>query len=64
MLQYELIERDEGLTVAEIIPGLTPEEAAIRRQGLLIDPGPYASYEDAYEALMAWKLDEEEEELD
>ncbi|MCC6123458.1 MAG: hypothetical protein IT426_00700 [Pirellulales bacterium] len=61
MLQYELIETYEGLTVAEIIPGLAPEEAASRRQGLLIDPGPYDTYEDAYDALMALKLDEEEE---
>jgi hypothetical protein len=28
---------------------------------LLIDPGPYDTYEDANDALMALKLDEEEE---
>jgi hypothetical protein len=61
MLQYELIETDEGLTVAEITPNLTPEEVARRRGGLLIDPGPYDTYEDAYDALMALKFDEEEE---
>jgi hypothetical protein len=60
MLQYELIETSAGLTVAEITPGLSPEEAASRRQGLLIDPGPYDTYEDANEALMTLKLDEEE----
>jgi hypothetical protein len=63
MLQNELIliETEEGLTVAEIIPGITPEEAASRRGGVLIDPGPYDTYEDANDALMALKLDEEEE---
>lgn len=61
MLQYELIETEEGLAVAEIMPGITPEEAASRRGGLLIDPGPYDNYEDAYDALRALKLDEEEE---
>ena len=64
MLQYELIETEEGLTVAEIIPDITTEEAASRRGGWLIDPGPYDTYQDAYDALMALKLDEEEDELD
>lgn len=64
MLQYELIETDEGMTVIEVESGMTPEEAARQHDGLLIDPGPYASYEDAYEALMALKLDDEEEDLD
>jgi hypothetical protein len=61
MLQYELIETEEGLAVAEIMPSITSEEAARRRGGLLIDPGPYETYEDAYDALMALKLDEEED---
>jgi hypothetical protein len=64
MLAYEIIETDEGLTVGEIAPGLTPEQAAEQRQAILIDPGPYENYEDAYDALMALKLDEEEAELD
>ncbi len=61
MTQYELIETDEGVAVAEIATGVTPEEAASRRGGLLIDPGPYDTYEDAYEAMIALKLEEEEE---
>jgi hypothetical protein len=65
MLQYELIETNEGLTVIEIPTGVTPEEAALEQDGLVVDPGPFISYEDAYEALMAIKLEEdEEEELD
>jgi hypothetical protein len=64
MLTYQIIETDEGLTVGEIAPGLTPDEAAQQRQAITIDPGPYENYEDAYDALMALKLDEEEEELD
>jgi hypothetical protein len=61
MLQYELIETDEGLTVAEIAKDIAPEEAASRRRGLLIDPGPYDTYEDAYDAMMALKFEDEEE---
>ena len=65
MLRYELIETSEGLTVIEIPAGATAEEAARQQDGLVADPGPFTSYEEAYEALMAMKLDDdEEEELD
>ncbi len=65
MLLYELIETNDGLTVIEIPTGNSPEEAAREQGGLVVDPGPFTNYEDAYEALMALKLDsEEEEELD
>jgi hypothetical protein len=62
MLQYELIETYDGLTVIEIPSGASAEEAAMKQDGLVVDPGPFISYEDAYEALMALKLNEEEEE--
>ncbi|MBN2577823.1 MAG: hypothetical protein JXB10_02445 [Pirellulales bacterium] len=61
MVQYEIVETYDGLTVAEIPHGVSPEEAARRRRGAVIDPGPYPSYDDAYEAMMALKLDEEED---
>jgi len=64
MLRYELIETDEGLTVIEIPTNATAEEAARQQGGLIVDPGPFTSYEDAYEALMALKLDEDEKDLD
>jgi hypothetical protein len=65
MLRYELVETNEGMTVIEIPDGATAEEAARQQDGLIVDPGPFTSYEDAYEALMALKLDEnEDEELD
>lgn len=66
MLRYELIETNEGLTVVEIPTGETADEAALEQGGFVVDPGPFTSYEDAYEALMALKLDEdgETEELD
>lgn len=62
MLRYELIETNEGLTVVEIPTGNTPEEAAQQQGGIIVDPGPFTNYEDAYEALMAIKMEEEEEE--
>jgi hypothetical protein len=59
MVQYEIIETYDGLVVAEI-PG---SEEAVRR-GDVVDPGPYPSFDDAYEAMMALKLEEEDDELD
>jgi hypothetical protein len=64
MLRYELIETNEGMTVIEIPSGATPDDAALQQGGLVVDPGPFTSYEDAYEAMMALKLDDDQEELD
>ncbi len=64
MLQYELIETNEGLTVIEIPSGSSAEEAARQQGGLVVDPGPFTSYEDAYEALMTLKLDVDEQDFD
>jgi hypothetical protein len=64
MLRYELIETNEGLTVIEIPPDNTAEDAARQQGGLVVDPGPFTNYEEAYEALMAMKDEENEEELD
>jgi hypothetical protein len=61
MLRYELIETNEGMTVIEIPTGLSADQAALQQGGLVVDPGPFTNYEDAYEALMALKLDDGEE---
>jgi len=61
MLQYQIVEIDEGLAVAEAQPGMTPDEVAALCGGLLIDPGPYKTFEDAYDALLALQAEEEEE---
>jgi len=62
MLLYEIIETDEGLAVAEMHPGVGPDEVAAARGAVLIDPGPYRTFEDAYDALVALQTEEEEEE--
>ena len=62
---YEIIEIDAGLTVADLTPGLTPEEVAEKQGGILVDPGPYPDYDDAFEALMALQsYDDEDHDLD
>ena len=48
---FAIIEVDDGLTVAEVQPGQPPEQAAANAHGTLVDPGPYATYEEANDAL-------------
>jgi hypothetical protein len=62
-MSYAIIETDEGLTVAEIQPGTTPEVAAERQGGVVVDAGPYPDYEDACEAMYALAIEEEEEDV-
>jgi hypothetical protein len=60
MIQFAIIELANGLTVVELQPGQTPEDAAASRGGVLVDPEPYPTYKEAYDALM--DLQEEDEE--
>ena len=61
MAEYAIIETDAGLTIVELPPGATPEDVAATRAGVVIDPGPYREYDDAYDALLATGDDEEDE---
>lgn len=58
MPQFAIIDADSGLTVIQLPPGISVAEAATREGGTVVDPGPYGSYDDAYDALLA--LPEEE----
>lgn len=60
MLQYAVIETDQGLTVAEVPAHGTAEEAASSRGGLLVDSCLYETYEDALDAMMLIAEEEEE----
>jgi hypothetical protein len=61
MVTFAIIEVDDGLTVTAIQSGQSPEDAAIKNHGTLVDPGPYATYEDACDAMSALEFEEEEE---
>lgn len=61
MVGFAIIELDDGMTVVEIEPGQTAEDAAASCGGFLVDPGPYPSYDDACDALLALADDEEDE---
>ena len=60
MVSFAIVELDDGLTVVTIEPGQTPEDAAVGSSGILIDPGPYLTYEDACEALYALESEDED----
>jgi hypothetical protein len=61
MLPYQIIETDEGLAAVETPTDATPEEVAVTHGGILIDPGPYKTFDEAYDAILA--LQEEEDDL-
>jgi hypothetical protein len=60
MVFYHIIETDEGLAVTETPPEVGAEEAAAARGAVLIDPGPYKTFDDAYDAMLDLQEDEEE----
>jgi hypothetical protein len=51
-MQYFVVEADDGLMVAEVDDRGSPEAEAERVGGVLVDPTPYATFEDAYDALL------------
>jgi hypothetical protein len=63
MALYEIIETDAGLTVVEMEPGAPPEETALRHDGIVVDAGPFPSFDDAYDAVLALQKEEDEEAL-
>lgn len=60
MTSYIIIEVADGLTAVELPVGQRPEEVAAAQGGTLIDEGPFATLEEAYDAID--NLEEEEEE--
>ncbi len=61
MVSFAVIEIDDGLTIVEVMPGQSPEDAALCEGGVLIDPGPYHSYEAASDAMDQWELENEQD---
>ncbi len=61
MVSFAIVELDDGLTVVPVQADQTPEDAATANAGILVDEGPYATYEDACEALYALDAADEDE---
>ncbi len=57
MQSYVVIETDDGLTVVEVDRTASPEVEAERFGGVLVDPTLYATYEDAYDALLIFEAE-------
>ncbi len=60
---YAVIETDAGLRVVQLESAGRPEVAAEKHGGVIVDPGPYKSFDEAYDAMLALQ-DEEEEQQD
>jgi hypothetical protein len=62
MSLFAIIEVDDGLAIAEVASNETPENAASSKGGTLIDPGPYYTFQEAYDAMLAIEDEIEESE--
>ena len=62
MVNFAIIEIDDGLTVIELRADEQPEVTATREGGVLVDPGPYALYEEACDAISNLEAENEERE--
>ncbi len=62
MTQFAVIETDFGLAVMRIPADATAEDVAAQQGGCVVDPGPFDSYDDAYDAMLAIPDEEEERE--
>jgi hypothetical protein len=60
MVSFAIIEVADGLTIVELHHGEPAEEAAAREKGVLVDPGPFPTYEDACDALTDLEAEEED----
>ena len=61
MAYYALIEVDDGYTVIQFSEEESADDAAWREGGSMVDPGPYLSYEEAYDALEQLEVFDEED---
>ena len=63
MVYFALVETEDGYTVVQFNEGESAEDAASRESGVVVDPGPYMNYEEAYDALERLEVFDEEEDL-
>lgn len=61
MPEFIIVETDRGLAIAQQPVGYDAVETAAANSAVLVDGGPYRSYEDAYDVLLNTPVDAEEE---
>jgi hypothetical protein len=64
MPDFLILETDDGLTVVERLENETAEDSALRHGGMVIDPGPFATLEDAQDALLLLAEGEDDDDTD
>ena len=57
MAPFCIMDTDDGWTIVEHPPDMTAEETAHRQGGTVIDAGPYETYAEADDALVALQLE-------
>ncbi|MBL9089737.1 MAG: hypothetical protein JNL96_00830 [Planctomycetaceae bacterium] len=62
MTSFIIIEVADGLTAVELPYGKSPEDTAAAQGGTLIDEGPFATLEEANDAIDNLEAEAEEEE--
>jgi hypothetical protein len=62
MHNFAIVELEDGLSIVEVKPHETPDAAALREGGSLVDPGPYTSYDDAVDALAELEAEDDDDE--
>jgi len=61
MTSFIIIELEDGLTAVEVPIGRRPEDVAVEQGGVLVDEGPFATIEEADDALDNLEQAEDEE---
>ncbi|MCL4206819.1 MAG: hypothetical protein KJ000_30425 [Pirellulaceae bacterium] len=49
---FIILETEDGLTIEQQPPGWTAEDVAAKNNGVVADEGPYATFEEANDALL------------
>ncbi len=52
MKYFVIVETEDGFTIGTVTNGSTPESVAKDHGGVLIDPGPYESFQHAQEVVL------------
>jgi len=61
MAHYIVVETEAGLEVAEVAEGKTADDAAAVSGGVIVDSGPYKTYDQAKDAMEQMPDDEKEQ---
>lgn len=64
MPDFLILETDDGLTVVDRRDDETAEDSALRHGGVVVDPGPFATLEDAQDALLLLAEGDDDDEAD